>query len=299
MIKALKIYVPPEMLHIADNQPTHFLANVRATFQNIGLKVSFETATKDVLDSSYQDDAYCLFYRDRPTHHHALELRPAPFGPFWMIDKTGDPAEKTVFKRSFHPEKVNPDLATSFFQRMTDRHKTAKSSNNGFVLIAMQGVIGRQRFWQSMTPLDMVRETIAHEPNRKIYVKLHPRETYSHADLSALNDLMDGDRVQLVDGDLEQYLSACDYTVSMNSSVSLKGLLYHKRGILFGEAEFHHIFQSVQTKGVANCFADVLTDMPAIERYVFWYLRRQHLWNFSKTIEDDILKRCRALGWAI
>ncbi len=299
MKRRLDIYVPSEMVGIADQKPTHFLANVRAAFQGVGAEVSFMDATPEALQQSYRDDAYSLFYRNRPTHPHALEVRPAAFGPFWMIDKTADPAQKLVYGRAFEPDNVDSELATRFSQRITDRHKKAEVSQGGYVLVAMQGVIGRQRFWQSMNPLDMVRETIAHEPTRKVFLKLHPREDYSDVDLAALNAMIDGDRVQIVDGDLDSLLAGCDYTVSMNSSVSLKGLLYHKPGILFGDAEFHHVFQSVRIKGLSASFSDVMgADLP-VERYLFWYLRQQHLWNFKPSIQKDILRRCRVMGWDV
>ena len=154
-------------------------------------------------------------------------------------------------------------------------------------------------FWEYMSPLDMVRETISDEKQRKVYVKLHPRETYSDADMVALNSMVDGERVQIVDGDLDEMLAGFDYTVSMNSSVSFKGLLYHKPGILFGDAEFHHVFQSVRMRGISASFREVMEAELPVERYLFWYLRQQHLWNFKASIQEDILHRCRVMGWEI
>jgi len=297
VITQLNIYVPSEMLRIADERPTHFLANVRAAFCGAGFQVSFVDATKAALFGSYSVDAYCLFYRNRPTHAHALEIRPAPFGPFWMIDKTADPAQKVLFKITFDPTGVDPLVADAFFARMVERQIKTEAHAGGYVFVALQGVIDRQRFWQSMTPVEMVAATVKHEKQRKILMKLHPRESYSSDDLSKLNALIDGDRVQIVDGDLDASLAGCDYTVSMNSAVSFKGLLYRKPGILFGDTDFHHAFQQVRSKSVSACFADVMNDTVEYEKYMFWYLRRQHLWNFKPSIQDDILGKCRNLGW--
>lgn len=299
MIKKLQIYVPELMLETVEKNENSFLMKVHKAFEQIGFEVSFVKATSVSLALSYRDDTYCLFFRNRPQHKNALELRPSAFGAFWMIDKTADPAEKLVYKRKFNPAKIDPQRASDFFQRMTSRFKKADSDQGGFVLIAMQGKIDRQRFWQSMTPLDMVRETISQETDRKIYIKLHPKEVYSNSELSDLKALTDGDRIQLVEGDLDKYLASCDYTVSMSSSVSMKGLLYRKPGILFGDAEFHHVFQSVRTKEVGACFKDVLADELEVEKYVFWFLKHQHLWNYSPNAHEDILKRCSLMGWEI
>jgi len=297
--KKLSIYVPNEMWTIADDRPSHFLAHVGAAFQGVGFQVSFIDATDDGLLVSFDDDVYCLFYRNRPNHAHALEVRPAPFGPFWMIEKTAKPAQKLVFKRAFEPESVDKNVADGLFTRLADRHLKAEVSAGGYVLVALQGVIGRRRFWQSMSPVEMVQTTIEQEQARKILIKLHPREVYSTEDMNALNALVDGDRVQIVQGDLDALLAGCGYTVSMNSTVSFKGLLNRKPGVLFGDAEFNHVFQKVRSKDVVSCFVDVMDETVDFEKYVYWYLRRQHLWNFKPSIQDDILRGCRVMGWEL
>lgn len=174
MIKKLNIYVPNEMLTIADDRPSHFLAHVRATFQSDGFQVSFIDATHDGLLASFHDDECCQFYRNRPCHAHALEVRPAPFRPFWMIEKTVKPTQKLVFKRAFEPESVDENVADGLFMRLADRHLKAEVSAGGYVLVALQGVIGRRRFWQSMSLVEMVQTTIEQEQVRKILIKLHP-----------------------------------------------------------------------------------------------------------------------------
>jgi hypothetical protein len=150
-----------------------------------------------------------------------------------------------------------------------------------------------------MSPVEMVQTTIEQEQARKILIKLHPREVYSTEDMNALNALVDGDRVQIVQGDLDALLAGCGYTVSMNSAVSFKGLLYRKPGVLFGDAEFNHVFQKVRSKDVVSCFVDVMDEAVDFEKYVYWYLRRQHLWNYKPSIQDDILRRCRVMGWEL
>ena len=70
----------------------------------------------------------------------------------------------------------------------------------------------------------------------------------------------------------------------LNSAVLFKGLLYRKPGVLFGGAGFNHVFQKVWSKDVVSCFVDVMDETVDFEKYVYCYLRRQHLWNFKLSI---------------
>jgi hypothetical protein len=160
VIKKLSIFVPNEMLTIADDRPSHFLAHVRAAFQGVGFQVSFIDATDDGLLASFHDDEYCLFYRNRPCHAHALEVRPAPFGSFWMIEKTAKPAQKLVFKRAFDPASVDQKVADGLFERLAERHLKAEVSAGGYVLVALQGVIGRRRFGNLCPRLKWYRQRL-------------------------------------------------------------------------------------------------------------------------------------------
>ena len=290
------------MVNIAFERPNSFYDNVRCAFEGIDFEVNFIEATEASLLSSYVDDAYCMFHRSRPWHDNALEARPAPFGPFWAIDKTADPAQKHIFKAKFEPEKINSDNATAFFKKQLNRDVfkvDERFEEAGFVFVALQGVLDKRRFWQSMSPLEMVDTTLKVEKNRPIYVKLHPNETYTQKEIGELNGLMDQDRVRIVDGDLHMFISACDYTVSMNSSASFKAMLFKKPGILFGDADFHHPLKSIRQIGVRECFQTVLNTPVDYEKYVLWYLRRQMIHNFLPRVQHDILQQCKKMGWKL
>jgi hypothetical protein len=287
---------------VIDRNPNHFYAHVQRAFQGIGFDVQCVEATEASMKASFDPDVYCLFHRNTPCHPHAIEVRPAPMGPFWMLDKTADPTQKRVFNAKFQPAKTNVVLARDFTARLIVKHGQIESGmprQDGFILAAMQGGLERQRFWQSMSPLEMLKQTIESAPEHQILIKLHPGQTYSDQEMDAVNAFVDGERVQVVGGDLNGLLDQCAFTVSMNSTVTVKGLLFGKGGVLFGDADFHHPFQSVREHGVRGCFDRVEQKDVEADKYLLWYLRRQHIANYKASVEQDILQRCAILGWAL
>ncbi|WP_284378111.1 hypothetical protein [Amylibacter marinus] len=302
MIDRLNIYVLGQDLDIATRKPQHFYGQVSRAFQGVGFRVSFLESTAQNLRASYRSDSYCIFHRHPPHHPHALEARPAAFGPYWALDSTAEIAQKTAYRAKFNPNSIQIGAARDLFDRMCEKQGVVEGPcvpNAGFVLVALQGVLSRRRSWQSMAPIQMIEQVIAHEKRRDIKIKLHPNETYSPAEMAAIEALCDGARVSVTQADLDGLLRGCAYTVSMNSSVSFKGLLHRKPGILFGDAEFHHVFHSTRIAEIGACFEQVLTHEVEFEKYLFWYLRRQHVRNFKAHAQSDIINRCRALGWKI
>lgn len=302
MIKTLDIYLPDHMIDIAQEKPKSFYSNVKNVFEAIDFKVNFVEARDDALLTSFKAESYALFHRNRPWHENSLEARPAPFGPFWSIDKTADPAQKRIYGLGFNPNLIDGVSAARFFGRQLNRPTFAvenPSTKAGYVFVALQGLLSKQRSWQSMTPLEMVQRTVEIEEKRPIFIKLHPNEQYSDEELTFLHDLCDGDRIRMVEGDLNALMASCAYTVSMNSAVSFKALLFGKPGILFGDAEFHHPFQNVRQQGLTQCFDGVLKDTVEYEKYIFWYLRKQMIHNFAPSTDRDILRHCKNLGWKL
>lgn len=302
MIRRLNIYLPVDTMGVIDRNPNHFYGHVQRAFQGIGFAVVCAVATKASLKASFDPDVYCMFHRNTPIHTHAIEARPAPMGPFWMLDNTADPAQKRASKATFSPDKIDGELSDELAARFHEKFGQIDRPTDiqrGFVLIALQGALDRQRYWQTMSPIEMVRQTIAMVTDRQVFIKFHPGQTYTNEEVRAVHALADGDRVQVVNEDLNALLDTCAYTVSMNSTVSVKGLLFGKGGVLFGDADFHHPFQSVREHGVSTSFERVMTDEIYAGKYLLWYLRRQHIATYKVSVEQDILRRCANLGWEL
>ena len=298
--KQLEIYLPWKILRQTQNGRHVFYSKMKDAFEEIGFKVSLIQNTPVNLQDSLESKAYLVYHRNSPQTPNTLEVRPAYVGPFWAIDRTAIHSEKRVYLQNFRPDKIKPARAKRFFDNWTSKiigDQRNTYSEVGFVLIAMQGILLRQRFWQSMTPINMVKQIINAEPDRRILIKLHPGEKYSDIELDAIKK-QTCDRVEIVDSNLAELLSSCAYTVSMNSSVSFKGLLYKKPGILFGDMDFHHVFQSVGHQGnVQECVNQVFSKNIDFEKYVFWFLHKQMINAKREWAKPLILSRCAELGW--
>ncbi len=300
--KQLEIYLPWKILRQTQNKKHVFYRKVKEAFEEIGFTVSLIQTTPESLLLSLNSDAYLIYHRNPPQTPNALEVRPAPIGPFWAIDKTAIHSEKRIYQQNFQPDNIKHARAVRFFNNWAPKvigNNTKQYGEDDFVLVAMQGVLLRRRFWQSMPPIKMVECIISAERERRILIKLHPRERYSKQELDALTRLTN-DRVKIIDGDIGELLSSCAYTVSMNSSVSFKGLFYRKPGILFGDMDFHHVFQTVGHQGdVQDSVDQVLSSAVDFEKYIFWFLYKQMINMNRDWAKSLILSRCAELGWKL
>jgi len=193
----------------------------------------------------------------------------------FMNDGTGH----QFFSHAKTPVDVPPQKANNFFaiwQRLLKARPPVEPQ--GAVLVALQGKLLKRRSMQTMSPLDMIKQTVAHDPTRDILLKLHPKETYSDAELTAIRDLC-GARVRVIDGDLKTA---------------------KRPAILFGDCEYHHPFLSVR-RGVpvSDAFAQVTKlDVP-FEQYAYWYLQLNCINTSRDWAGGMIVDQCRELGWEI
>ncbi len=297
--KRLEIYLPEPLFKKTMDGDHLFYCTVKAAFTRIGFQVDVLQSTAANMIASLQSDAYILYHRKSPSTANALEARPSYFGPFWAIDKTAAHRDKRVYLEKFDPTTVPLDRAKGFFSNWSKKlvGTPPNYTETGFVLVAMQGQILRRRSWQSMPPIQMLEQLINAETKRRILIKLHPGETYSNLAIDQIQSMTD-DRVELVEGDITAMIGACDYTVSMNSAVSFKGLLHRKPGVLFGDMDCHHIFQNISAnRNTIDCVDQVLASSTPFDQYVYWFLYR-HMINARRDWAGElILSHCANLGW--
>lgn len=301
MIRQVNFYISPNRIRAMQDGTGHpFFSRAQAAFESLGLTVGYiEDTDANRADSIFQE-AYAMFFFKDSFHDHALDVRNTAIGPFYRIEKAADRAQYRLVNRVFDPKEVADQQANSFFkiwQRLLV--PPTKTPAEGAVLIPLQGKLLKQRSQQSMSPIAMIRATIAHEQKRPIWLKLHPKETYSPAEMRALMALCDA-RVRLIDTDLDAALKGCDYIVTQNSSVLLHGLFHRRPAIVFADCEFHHPFQSVR-RGIpiADAFGRVMQDLPDFAKYAYWYLQLNCINTSREWAEDMIIAQCREFGWQI
>ena len=301
MISQVNFYISANRIKAMHDGTGHpFFSRAQTAFESLGLKVDYILDTDANRAESIFLEAYAMFFFKDSLHERALDVRGTPIGPFYRMEKEADRARYRLVDRAFQPAKLPRQQANSFYkiwQRLLIPDAPAPFA--GAVLIPLQGKLLKRRSQQAMSPVEMIKATIKHEPNRPIWLKLHPNETYTDAEMQALAALCD-DRVRLIDVDLDTALKGCDYIVTQNSSVLLHGLFYGRPAIVFADCEFHHPFQSVR-RGVPvdQAFARVLEDVPDFAKYAYWYLQLNCINTSREWAEDMIIAQCREFGWQI
>lgn len=302
MKRRVDFYLRPSKLAQMTNGGGHrFFNRAKTAFESVGLEVRLREDTLLARHAAILDPAYALFDYQEPLTDFTLDVRRTAIGPFYRMEQSAARGEYRLVSRRFVPEDVPDQKANSFFkiwQRLLV--KQGEMLPKGAVLVVLQGKLLRHRSQQSMSPVDMIRTTIEHEPSRDIWLKLHPKETYSDGELAAIASLADHPRVSVFDGDLDAALQACDYIVTQNSAVLLRGLFYRCPAVVFGDCEYHHPFQSVRLGvPVAEAFSRVMADPPDFAKYAYWYLQLNCINTSREWAEDTILSQCREFGWDI
>lgn len=280
----------------------NFFKILSQTFESQGFKVYLFENTEAERIASVDRDGYSLFHLENPFHDRALDVRLAYMYPFWRIEKAQWREEFRVARAAFDPSKFNDEAALKFWRFWRRKLLPDLPPRNpaiGTVLIALQGRLDELRHGQTMTPIEMIRETLAQDGLRQIVIKLHPKEKYTEAELDFLEEFHDLDRVTFSGDDLPQLLSRADYVVTQNSSVAFKGLLQNVPAILFGAADFHHIFQNVNTEGAARAFRNVTSMKLPAAKYFYWFLQENCINAGRKDAGERILANCRELGWQV
>lgn len=299
----LRVYYHEHLVAQAEQGKHNFTNRLRAAFDRAGfdLRLCVNSTAARVLSAGLP--GYALFHMDEPLHPRALTLRLAYLAPFWRIERTAQRWQFEVAQSLFQPETIDPDQAEAFRQRQArivlgDHAKGAR--RDGFIYVALQGVLREHRSFQQCSPIDMVRATLTHSAGRRVVVGLHPNESHDAADHAALSALAKAHpQMQVITGRMAPLLRGCDLVVSQNSSVALFGYLVDKPAILFGQIDFHHIALNVADLGVAGAFAAAITHRPDYARYLFWFLKATTINAGAPEAEDQILAAVRRHGWPV
>lgn len=299
MTLTLEIYLPWRALQRYKAGKHRFYNAMHDGFQDVGFDVKLIESTDANMEKSKSSNAFMVYHRNTPQTENTIEARPSYVGPFWAMNSSSIHTEKKAYLATFDSSEIAQKRADSFFANWAERvvDKDAPNlSERDYALVALQGKLLTRRSWQRVAPINMVAQLAEADPNRRIFVKLHPGEDYSDVELKAVQSLK-SEQVELVDGDLSPLLANCAYTASINSSVSFLGLFHRKPGILFGDMDSHHLFQKVGDNTVAECLQAVQdTELP-FEKYVYWFLHEQMIHAGKNNAKDQILERCYALGW--
>lgn len=263
-------------------------ANVRVDFRTLPI-------------SGSPTSGLSLSHMVNPPNEQGLVFRRVYYYPFWQIDAVAQRWHWDVSRAGFDPATAAPDAARfyRFWQKRLFGGAAANTTREGFVYVPLQGHVRRQRSFQSCSPVEMIEHVLAHA-NRKVVATLHPKETYGHADLTALEMLEKRHaNLTIASGDMERYLKTCDYVVTQNSGVAFSGYFFGKAAMLFAPIDFHHIAVRADLDHLPDCFADVDTMTPDFARYIWWFWQDQSINAGRDDAETKIAARFRRFGWDV
>lgn len=300
----LRIYLHRELLAQARAGKHRFLCLVDEAVSGQGWKVSYHRDTPEERLKSAGRRGKALFHMDDPYHDNALTFRLAYHMPFWQIEKSAKRWEFDVARAKFTPADVDKDAARRFFdywgKRLFGEDRIKSARKDGFVYIPLQGRLLDHRSFQATSPAEMILATVEQEPNLPIVLTLHPKETYSEDEMTALAEICEA-HPNVIMGELDwhTYLAECSYIVTQNSSAALAGMFFKKPSVLFGRVDFHHISGNVCDEGVAAAFHKARSQHMPFKPYIHWFLQENTINAGKPDVRDRILNRLRRHGWEL
>jgi hypothetical protein len=285
---------------VAEGRHKFFAALVSA-FRGRGFAIDLHPDNLDERIASAVRPGYSLFHLQTPLHDKALDLRQAYLKPFWRLERAQWKDTYRNATRAFEPERIKPDAASRFMERMRTRYDIGGPAprRGGHVFVALQGLLLEQRHGQTMRPVDMVQTVVEHEKSKPIILKLHPKERYSEVELQALLPFESYANVRLSTAPAAELIAGADYVVTQTSSVAFEAMLHAVPSVLFGAADFHHVCLNVADKGAAACLAEAPDFTADYAAYLFWFLQRNCINAVRDGVEGQIIETCRDFGWRV
>lgn len=256
----------------------NFLRQVENVVRAGGFTVEYRDDSLAEMAASSSRPGWALFHMADPFHDRALTFRRVYEYPFWAIERSAKRWEWPVARTAFDPDPADADEARRFAAYWRKRLFGAAATpgrGEGLVYVPLQGRLLQHRSFQSMSPLDMLTETLARSEGRPTVAALHPGETYSDEERAALTQLAQRNPgLTIVTGGMKELLPRADLVVTQNSSVAFFGLFFHKPAILFAKIDFHHVCANVDRAGVDSAFDEAATAQRDYDGYIHWFWQK-------------------------
>ncbi len=297
------IYLPSQMRKQAERGNHNFIKKVSEVLIGAGLTVAFDDDNDLARLRAMTRPGRGIYLMDPPVNTRGLTFRKTYIYPFWRIEKEAERWDWPVAQDAFDSRAVDTRKAANFYRfwrsrLFDDAPQFARA--DGFVYVPLQGQLLRQRSFQTCSPIDMVRTVLDHDVHRQVVVTLHPSETYTAEERSALEALMaEDDRLMVKEGGTPRFLRNCDYIVTQNSAVGFEGYFFGKPLILFAKSDFHHIALNVAKLGEATAFSKVRHHVPDYAAYLYWFLQVRSINAGRPEAKKRITTVLRNHGWPV
>ena len=294
----LSVYLHPPILQTALAGKLGFLNRMRALLEPRGWRIEILRSGPKARAEAAGRPGYALFNMERPTHDRALTFRLAYHYPYWRLERVAERWRWPIASTVFHPESIEEGAAHRFAARLRARVLPGVTPVPGDrILIPLQGHVRRQRSFQSMSPLEMIRA--AAETGRPCTATLHPKESYDAEDRAALDALARKHPNLTIGGDTARLLPACAFVVTQNSGAGFDGLILGKPVVLFAQSDYHHVALNVAELGAEAALARAAAHRPPVEKFLDWFLRRTSLDMMAADADARMLVAMKKGGWPV
>lgn len=298
----ITVYATEYILWQQRKGKNRFFAELEHALSPLGWALAFRPDTMDERVASAARAGYALFYEHEPFPPNALTVRRSYLEPFWQIETSAKRWEWGVASAAFTPVTIDQKRAETFCKFWRGKLSLPdRAPLDGTLLVPLQGRLLDKRSFQSASPLDMVRATLAHCPDYRLILTTHPGEVYTPEERAALAALAEDPRITLSDRPSRDFMPSCVGVVTENSSVALQALFLHKPIVLFAQIDFHHLAGSVPHIGVESAFEAIKKepDPVMVERYLFWFFQKQALNVWRKDFPERLVQRLHLHGWPV
>lgn len=298
MDRILRIYLEQGMLQTALAGTFNFMNVLWDAVRSAGWQVIFLPTGPKARKQAPDLPGYALFHLEPPTHDRALTFRRAYHYPFWQIQNHIQRWRSDVALSRFDPASIQTGPARDFQKRLRARVLAGPAPTHGSrVLIALQGRLQECRSFQTMSPIEMVRQIA--RTGQPATATLHPNETYDENDLRALEQLALDFPNLTIGGRTAALLRDCCFVATQNSAVAFDGYLLGKPAVLFAQSDLHHIALNVADLGAETALARAPDHRPDFARYLFWFLQRMSINATAKDAPAQIINAMKKGGWPI
>ncbi|QPM91490.1 hypothetical protein PSAL_027430 [Pseudooceanicola algae] len=292
--REMRIYLDPVLARSAGAGEHNFLNLVTGVLREADFRVEICETGPEARALAPRKPGHALFHMEQPTHDRALVFRRVYHYPFWAIEPYAERWQWRVAQTPFPAAEVNRNTAKTFFDRWQTKLFGAAAndtSRDGFVYVPLQGRLLNHRSFQSCAPVEMLERILDADPVRRILVTLHPKETYSPDELSAVEKLSRKyPRLSLTKRPMQDCLQHCDYVAAENSSVAFSGYFFRKPALLFAQIDFHHIALG------PDDFDRVAHHAPDYEGYIWWFWQRMSINAGREDAPQKIANALRRCG---
>ena len=296
MPRAVTIHLEQPLLESAREGRHNFIGLVAEVLRAAGYGIAFAPQ-----GTPFRSDTLALTHMTPPPPG-GLTFRRAYHYPFWSIETTAERWNRHVAGQPFQSETVADQPARRTYDRWRKRlfpGLTDAPRREGLIYVPLQGRLLDHRSFQSCAPMEMLSLPLAADPARDVVATLHPKETYSTAELDALHSLAARNpRLTILTGGMGDMLARCDYVVTMNSAAAFNAFFFGKPSILFAKIDFHHICLTASPQDL-GAFGRIVSHAPDYALYLWWFWQENCVNAGRPDARERIRETLMRAGWSI